>query len=70
MSFAQELDSVGAHQREAEHGNVHRGVAERHVLHVALSDEVVVGGDQVERVHLVLDRLGQVGLAAAEIGHH
>ncbi len=69
MSLTQELDSVGAHERQAEYGNVHRGVVQRHVLHVTLGDRVV-DGHQIERVHLVLDRLGQVGLAAAKVGDY
>ena len=35
MSFAQEFDSVGAHERETEDRNVDARVLERHALHVA-----------------------------------
>ncbi len=74
VSLFDEVDPVGAHEGEAEDGDVDGGVGEREVGDVGGGDERVRGVQvEAEEVEVKLRRvrgegLGEFGVAAAEVG--
>lgn len=66
--LAQKINVIDAHEREAEDGDVEAAVFQRHVPDVARRD-ALVGGHEVERVHCVVHRGGELRFPAAKVAH-
>ena len=74
VGFLDEVDPVGAHEGEAEDGDVDAGVGEREVGDVGGGDERVRGVQveaeeaEVQLLRVGVEGLGEFGVAAAEVG--